>query len=510
MSDQPFKPENRLAVFISDLHLGVGKYEKDGQWHWHKEEDFRWDKEFDLFLKEINQRGNGKTDLILNGDTFELWQSIITDCRYVDKNFGCTEEEATARIKRVISHHRNEMQALGTFADSGDNRVVFVPGNHDAALLFPKVAATVIAEIPHKPERIRIATEGYWLSTNSLVYAEHGHQIGKEVNCFDQWPRPFIEHEGSVMLQRPWGEQFVQEYYNDFEHVYPIIDNLSSEWIGILYGVKTEGVSGVSKAVSRFLKFLLINTSSDQLQRSLRKDEGLQPQWDINHIRTVVGDQFIIDSFPKDDWLRAGAAEALVQNELGLTVNDLTDDEIREICDKRYVLLQNKRPIDPCPREDNTTLAAGVEVLLRSKNEIYESHLHNTYRFLKHVGKADKRFEIFIYSHTHQADSGFRPIGRKGNWNPLILNTGAWQRVVTPQQLEKIKKSEGMDEKDILPTLEVEQLPPCYSAILVQPYNKLRSIKAELLFWQENENGTWGFSETCKWSSKPKPSVSRP
>ena len=39
-----------------------------GQYRWHPYEDFRWRQDFAAFLDEINQRGQGATDLVLNGD----------------------------------------------------------------------------------------------------------------------------------------------------------------------------------------------------------------------------------------------------------------------------------------------------------------------------------------------------------------------------------------------------------------------------------------------------------
>jgi len=108
----------------------------------------------------------------------------------------------------------SELRALGVFASSGNNRLVLVPGNHDAALLFPKVAAAALAAMGATSGRARVAIEGYWTSGNGRLYAEHGHQIGKEVNRWEEWPSPFIMSGNLKVLRRPWGEQFVQAYYN--------------------------------------------------------------------------------------------------------------------------------------------------------------------------------------------------------------------------------------------------------------------------------------------------------
>lgn len=104
----------RLTVLISDLHLGVGIDPKNDQWH--PIEDFRWQEEFALFLKAIDQKGKGATDLIINGDAFELWESIEWDCSNPDKNLVCTESEALNRLQRIVVGHRSELRALGEFA----------------------------------------------------------------------------------------------------------------------------------------------------------------------------------------------------------------------------------------------------------------------------------------------------------------------------------------------------------------------------------------------------------
>src|SRR6266581_4623679 len=73
---------DRLRVFISDLHFGVGKDIATGKWN--NLEDARWAPEFSSFLHAIDRVGGGATDLVLNGDTFELWQSTQKDCVYPD------------------------------------------------------------------------------------------------------------------------------------------------------------------------------------------------------------------------------------------------------------------------------------------------------------------------------------------------------------------------------------------------------------------------------------------
>jgi len=483
---------SRLVVIISDLHLGFGKDPQSEQWH--TEEDFRWAAEFEAFLKEINRRGGGATDLILNGDTFEIWQSLSNDCSYKNKNLGCTESEALGRFRKVLSAHSRELIALGKFANSGNNRIILTPGNHDSAILFPEVKKILLLAIPAAEGRINIATEGYWLSKDQLIYVEHGHQIGRQVNCFSEWPAPFINEGGQQYLQRPWGEQFVQQYYNDYERRYPIIDNISSEQEGVRYGLAAEGPTGSAKGVSDFFKFLLFDVSWEQIKDFLG-EKGEAPQWDVKRIREEIGDLFLVESLPKDDPFREAALIALKKNKLKLNLSDLSDDEIVTLCDKRAALKKMGKDIEECPRKDGK-LGATVENLLRSRNVVFGEHLENTYKLLNLSKKAKTRFDVFIYGHTHRADPGFRPL--KGAWNPIVVNAGAWQRVVGPEQLELIRNKEGLSKQDVLLKLKLEQLPPCYTLVMIEPYQKEPAPK--LWYWRQDKNGRWILSEYYSWS----------
>ena len=101
---------SRLVVIASDLHLGVGR-SAGGEWL--PIEDFRWQEDFASFLRAIDEAGKGATDLVLNGDTFELWQSTTDDCRQRDVRLGCTEQEALGRLERVIAAHTRRSLCTG-------------------------------------------------------------------------------------------------------------------------------------------------------------------------------------------------------------------------------------------------------------------------------------------------------------------------------------------------------------------------------------------------------------
>lgn len=482
---------DRLRIFISDTHFGPGKVNG----HWHNFEDARWAQEFAEFLDEMNRMGQGKADLILNGDTFELWQSLDpNDCTVAaNKDLGCTQEGALKRLQRVIQFHQSELDAIGKFAKSGDNRVVLVPGNHDAALLFNGVATAVLKAINAPADRVRVAVEGYWLSPDSLIYAEHGQQIGKEVNKFDGWPQPFLEYQGKRYLQRSWGEQFVQRFYNSFEGKYPIIDNISEESIGVKYGLKAEGSAAIPHDMGRFVLFYLTQISWDQLGASLGGSED-HPDWDVPAIR-AKGSDFLADSVPQGDAIRNAAVDQTAHGTFGLSTTELADDDIIEICNLRKALIdkaieEHRAPaVKACPL---ATLGAITQPLLSSRRKIFQKHFDETYDRLSKANRIERPFQLFVYSHTHKSDSGFHPLAGSA-WDPFVVNTGAWQRTATPEQLSVIQKSHHLDDKNVL-TLQPDDLPPCYPVILVSPYRDVP--KSKLQFW-EKQNASWLLGGSC-------------
>jgi UDP-2,3-diacylglucosamine pyrophosphatase LpxH len=529
--------DGRLLVVISDLHLGVGPRSQA----WHPMEDFRWGPEFRLFLDEVERQGEGRTDLVIAGDAFELWQSLADDCRAPDPDLGCTGQEAVERLSRVVRAHGDELRALGAFAGRRDNRVVLVPGNHDAALLFPAVAEAAVRAMQAPPGRVRVEPRGYWLSADGQVLVEHGQQIGRDLNKFAGWPRPFTKG-ATPHLERPWGEQFVQAFYNQYEVRYPIIDNVSEEGVGIRYAREVEGWTGAAKAFGRFLAFYLLSLSDAQQLSTLGPapepgpggDASASP-WDLAAVR-AQGRAFILDSLPADEPLGRAARRADADTQIDATLHELSDDELREICDARALIEDARRApagggaaaaaaagagaaiTTGCPAKEGTLGALAQAVSRRSASAVLARYLVDRYRALKDSGAATRPFTVYLYGHTHLADSGFSPMADSyPDWNPRVLNTGAWQRVVTPADLERLRCLLRPDQSPI--ELQPEQLPACYSAVFVRPYGGSANAsgnvngsdarpRPELLFWGARAPDQWSLASTCPWTP-PCPGASR-
>jgi UDP-2,3-diacylglucosamine pyrophosphatase LpxH len=472
----------RTTVLISDLHLGVGK---TAEGSWDPYEDFRWAPEFALFLEEINRHGGGATDLVLLGDSFELWQSRESDCADGDADLGCTEAESERRLERVASQHAGELATLRKFAMNHDNRVVLVPGNHDAALLFPAVGARALELIGANAERVTVATDGTWRSADGMIFAEHGHQIGADVNRFEAWPRPFVAGVTPQHLQRTWGERFVQRYYNDFERAYPIIDNLSNETAGVRYGVSAEGVGGSALAIASFLRFFLTEVSFAQFIGALGDESG-KPDWNVPAIRSK-GDAFLVESIPSDDPLRSKVAEALENGTLGARLTDFSEDEIRTICDIRAAEVAKQerarrtRTVTECPRSTQGALA---EAAFNNLDDILRKHLNET----RARPGVPKTFSLYVYGHTHREFATRHPLLGQ-DWDPGVVNTGAWQRVATAASLEHRRVSEGIPRGEVLRRIPPQDLAPCYSVVVARAVPG--GVDSALCYWKEGPTQTW-------------------
>jgi UDP-2,3-diacylglucosamine pyrophosphatase LpxH len=494
---QPAPPAARSVVVISDLHMGPGR---DGP-RWHAVEDFRWRDEFIAFLNAIDAEGAGGTDLVLNGDTFELLQAAAPGCRYDAARLGCTEREALARLEAAAAAHAAELQAIGAFARSGANRVYVVPGDHDAALLFPAVRDRALQAFGQHESRIQIMESGGWLSADGRVYVEHGHQLALAADRFSSWPKPFVPAAGRIHLERPWGEQIALPLYDRAEPRYPLVDNIAEEGIGAKYVAAEEG-SDSPEAVSALLRYFLTKTAWQQFRMDLDDGEVRPPVWEIGAIRRDIG-AFLAASIPPDDPFAASVAKASAAGALAASGLDLTDEAIVAICDYRAAIRRARRrmervltqlsgvgpPVAECPRTPET-VGSGFEDYWRSRNATFTKHIGAARERLARDRLAARPFEIFVYGHTHLPDRAFRPGGEEG---PIVAASGAWQRTIHPVALDQRAKDSGIPVRELLRQLQPEDLPACYSFLRITPAARTPEPRA----WQRTAEGSWAMAASC-------------
>ena len=105
-------------MIASDLHLGAGR---NAGGEWLPTEDFRWQDDFASFLQAIDEAGKGATDLVLNGDTFELWQSTTDDCRLGTRGWAARSRKRSPdwnawspRMRQISPHWGRSREAART------------------------------------------------------------------------------------------------------------------------------------------------------------------------------------------------------------------------------------------------------------------------------------------------------------------------------------------------------------------------------------------------------------
>ena len=123
-------------IVISDLHMGSGPVD-----------DFEPEIEKHLvaFLEEWRARDDA-TELVINGDLLDFVQAPpykgpgLRDKAKDGTPLCFTQDQSLQKLGAIHNDHKNGLQALGAFlAHRPENRVILLPGNHDADFYWPAV-----------------------------------------------------------------------------------------------------------------------------------------------------------------------------------------------------------------------------------------------------------------------------------------------------------------------------------------------------------------------------------
>ena len=502
----------RLIVVIADLHMGTGR---DAAGAWQVTENFRWTDELGGFLQALDAEGGGATDLILNGDTFEL---AAPDCVHGDPALGCTESEALARFERVLGAHPREIEALAAFARAGSNRLVLVPGDHDAALLFPAVGARV--EEVLGSDRVEVPPGGARVSSDGQVYVEHGQQIGWRADRFANWPEPFIERGGQRHLERPWGARTAGALVREHEQRYPVADNFADAGAGLTHALGAAGTADAGAAAADLLRYVLFRMPWQQFRVDLDIGDVQPPAWDLGAVR-AQGPSFLVDSLPDDDRFKPLAQRSLDTGGLETLMNALNDEELTAICNYRAAVRRARRrferiltqidpqgpPVAECPRLPDSR-GGQFDYFWRTRDLIYGRRLETVQADLPAGGGP---IAIFVHNHTHLVDwrqrillstsqgrpvivDGFSPV--RNALAPVVVNGGAWQRTITPVQFARLRAASDLSDAELLGALRPEHLAPCYSFVQVDPYDGTPAAPV-VRYWRQADSGTWEMAAEC-------------
>ena len=508
----------RLVAVIGDLHLGLGR---DEAGEWRSDEDFRWADELALFLDALHGEGGGATDLVLNGDTFDLTRPADAGCTHDDPALGCTEQEALDRLDRVLAAHRDVVDSLSAFAASGGNRLFLVPGEHDAALLFPAVRRRAEETLGGPGGRVEVAAAGYWQSDDGQVHVEHGHQIGWRVDRFEDWPEPFVERAGRQHLARPEPARAVDHFFDELEARYPVIDNFADEGAGLTHGLAAEGTSDLGPEAAALLRYVLFRMPWQQFRVDLDAGDVQPPSWDLTAVREQ-GTSFLVDALPNDHRFKPLARQAQAAGRLDALMATLGDDELIALCDYRAASRRARRrfervltqfdpqgpPVRECPRHPDSR-GGLFDYFWRTRDRIYGDRLLEA-----QAGRPPDAppIAVFVHNHTLLVDwrqrvleltrlgrtvivDGFSPV--RDALAPVVINGGPWQRTITPVQFGRLRAEHGLSDAELLEALRPEHLPPCYGFVRIDPYEETPALPAIRYWRQAAESGTWEMAAAC-------------
>lgn len=473
----------RHSVFVSDLHFGIGKA-AGGTWD--PTEDFRWPRALEGFLNRISEEGQQRVDLVIVGDFLELWQPPADiKCTGVSADLGCSIDEMASLVGKVVAEHTGDLGILRAFAERGENRIHIIVGNHDSTLRYATVWKALGAALNAGSGRINLVTDGVWVSGDGRIVAEHGHQIGQDVNKYATWPKISRHVDGKDYIVRPWGELFVQRLFNGQEATYSIIDNLSPETAGARYRAADRGLWGSAADVARLLSFNLLETSLRQKSVMLGKPPAGKVDWDIA-LGRKKGAMLFLYALPKDDPLRLqlekdDAEATAIRSELTRLANDadhLPDAEVQQLCD--MIAVYEKDQV--CW---NLQLGSLAEHFLSSKSKVMAKHLTDRQ-------KAFKSMRVFIYGHTHQFEEPW-PVKLDGA-PPItvtVANTGAFQRLIDEPGF--LKRLNGRTPQEALRAMTLEELPPCYTAVIAPAGVDGAIPVPKTQAWLMPENGSGNF-----------------
>ena len=145
---------NLNTFVISDLHLSDAEplHEGNALWKKFRQQEYFIDGEFEKFIKTIMAKANGPIELVLNGDIFDF-DSVMSlppnrktfkYNKYEKKRgLGSEERKSVFKVQSILQDHHLWIEALSSFVKKG-HKVIFVIGNHDIELHWPKVQQEII------------------------------------------------------------------------------------------------------------------------------------------------------------------------------------------------------------------------------------------------------------------------------------------------------------------------------------------------------------------------------
>jgi len=206
---------NKIKLVISDLHLGVGKFNPDGSRN--LLEEFYFDDKFVEFLHyyTTNKYNEYEIELILNGDILNLIQ-VDYQGHYLTV---ITENVSLEKLRKIVEGHKIFFDALNNFVSNSKNTITYIVGNHDQDVLWPGVRSYLNDRVG---SNIKFKNIVYYFDG---VHIEHGHMY-EPANKVD--PKKFYLKKdlAEPILNLPFGTLFFVDFVLKLKRDYPHVDKV--------------------------------------------------------------------------------------------------------------------------------------------------------------------------------------------------------------------------------------------------------------------------------------------
>lgn len=193
-------PRIKRTVIVSDVHLSQAHPETDGDERWmrYRRRDLHPDADFARLVDVLlEQHGGDEIELVFNGDVLDYDAPWVKDGKSSFDEFPLTEDGCAEHTERLVADHPAWFDAAAKALLHG-HRVLFLCGNHDIELVWPKVRAVISADLqrrwaarwdeasragataglvqpgPRAEQRIRF--RAWFHVTEDHIYLEHGSQ----------------------------------------------------------------------------------------------------------------------------------------------------------------------------------------------------------------------------------------------------------------------------------------------------------------------------------------------
>jgi UDP-2,3-diacylglucosamine pyrophosphatase LpxH len=214
----------KRVLVLSDLHLGSGHAKGTVNVY----DDFREDARFEQLLDHFTggEREDDQTHLVLNGDIFDLLK-VPVNGKFPEQ---ITERLALLKLEQAIKGHPRVIAAIRSLLARPQNRLTYLPGNHDMELYFRGVQRMLCRALTGEEthSRVRFVEDRPFFDLDGIQF-HHGHQF-EAVHAVD-FKRLFLTRGVSEpILNLPWGSMFILQVVNRLMPERPYLDKVMPFW----------------------------------------------------------------------------------------------------------------------------------------------------------------------------------------------------------------------------------------------------------------------------------------